>query len=32
MLGILGNYIAYNYDESRNRPLYIIQSKEGFVD
>ncbi|HNX68432.1 MAG TPA: glycosyltransferase family 2 protein [Candidatus Omnitrophota bacterium] len=29
-LGILGSYLARNYDESRNRPLYLIQKKEGF--
>jgi dolichol-phosphate mannosyltransferase len=29
-LGILGSYLARNYDESRNRPLYIVQKKEGF--
>lgn len=29
-LGILGSYLARNYDESRNRPLYIVRSKEGF--
>lgn len=29
-LGILGSYLARNYDESRNRPLYIIRKKEGF--
>jgi len=31
-LGILGSYTAYNYDESRNRPLYIIQAMEGLED
>lgn len=30
MLGILGSYLARNFDEARNRPLYIVQSKEGF--
>jgi len=29
-LGILGSYLARNYDESRNRPLYIVRKKEGF--
>jgi dolichol-phosphate mannosyltransferase len=29
-LGILGSYLARNYDEARNRPLYLIQKKEGF--
>ena len=28
-LGIIGSYLAKNYDESRKRPLYIIQRKEG---
>jgi len=30
-LGILGSYLAKTYDESRGRPLYIIQGKEGFA-
>ena len=29
-LGIMGSYLARNYDEARSRPLYIIKSKEGF--
>ena len=29
-LGILGSYVAHNYDEVRSRPLYVIQEKEGF--
>lgn len=29
-LGILGSYLARNYDEARNRPFYIVQKKEGF--
>lgn len=29
-LGILGSYLARNYDEARPRPLYIIRRKEGF--
>lgn len=29
-LGILGSYVARNYDEARSRPLYIIESKQGF--
>ncbi len=28
-LGIIGSYLARNYDEARSRPLYILQSKEG---
>lgn len=29
-LGIIGSYLARNYDEARSRPLYILKSKEGF--
>lgn len=29
-LGIIGGYLAKNYDETRSRPLYILRSKEGF--
>ena len=29
-LGIMGSYLARNYDESRSRPLYILNDKEGF--
>lgn len=29
-LGIIGSYLARNYDESRSRPLYILKDKEGF--
>ncbi len=29
-LGIIGSYLARNYDETRARPLYIVKSKEGF--
>jgi len=28
-LGIIGSYLARNYDEVRSRPLYVIKSKEG---
>jgi polyisoprenyl-phosphate glycosyltransferase len=28
-LGIIGSYLARNYDQTRPRPLYIIQDKEG---
>ena len=28
-LGIIGSYLARNYDEVRPRPLYVIKSKEG---
>lgn len=28
-LGILGSYLAKNYDESRKRPLYVIRRLEG---
>jgi len=30
ILGIIGEYIGRIYDETKNRPLYIIGSKEGF--
>ncbi len=29
-LGIIGSYLARNFDESRSRPLYILKDKEGF--
>jgi len=32
MLGIMGEYIGRIYDESKNRPLYIIREKKGFSD
>ena len=32
MLGIMGEYIGKIYDESKNRPLYIIREKKGFND
>ncbi len=32
MLGIIGEYIGRIYDETKNRPLYIIQEKIGFDD
>ncbi len=28
-LGIIGSYLARNFDESRSRPLYILKNKEG---
>lgn len=31
-LGIVGEYIARIYEESKNRPLYIIKSMENFND
>lgn len=30
MLGIIGEYIGRIYDETKNRPLYIIREKVGF--
>ncbi|MBQ2695955.1 MAG: glycosyltransferase family 2 protein [Clostridia bacterium] len=32
MLGIIGEYIGRIYDESKNRPLYVIAEKKGFTD
>ncbi len=32
MLGIIGEYIGRIYDETKGRPLYIIQEKKGFCD
>ncbi len=31
-LFILGQYVARTYDETRNRPLYVIADKRGFED
>lgn len=31
-LGVLGMYLAYNYKETRNRPLYIVKEKVNFDD
>jgi len=30
LIGIIGIYIGYNFDENKKRPLYIIESKTGF--
>ncbi len=32
MLGIIGEYIGRIYDETKNRPLYVIREKKGFYD
>jgi len=32
MLGVIGEYIGRIYDESKNRPLYIIKDKVGFEE
>jgi dolichol-phosphate mannosyltransferase len=29
-LGVMGEYVARIYDESKNRPLYIIKEKVNF--
>ena len=29
-IGIVGSYLARNYDESRSRPLYVLSDKKGF--
>ena len=31
-LGIIGSYLGRIYDESRQRPLYLISSREGFEE
>ena len=31
-MGLLGEYIGRIYDEAKNRPLYIIDKKENFVE
>jgi len=30
MLGVMGQYIGRIYDESRNRPLYVVRRTMGF--
>ena len=32
MLGIIGEYIAKNYSETKRRPVYICKTKKGFKD
>jgi Na+/H+ antiporter NhaC len=31
-LGVMGEYVGRIYDEVRNRPKYIIESKYGFTE
>ncbi|MDA7834664.1 glycosyltransferase family 2 protein [Methylophilaceae bacterium] len=30
-LGVIGEYIGRSYSETKNRPLYVIDKKEGFI-
>jgi polyisoprenyl-phosphate glycosyltransferase len=32
VLGVMGTYIGRMYDETKNRPLYIVRDVEGFED
>jgi polyisoprenyl-phosphate glycosyltransferase len=32
ILGVMGTYIGRMYDETKNRPLYIVRKAEGFQD
>jgi dolichol-phosphate mannosyltransferase len=31
-IGILGEYVGRTYIESKNRPLYVVKEKIGFLD
>ncbi len=32
IIGIIGDYIGYLFDENKKRPIYLIQDKENFSD
>ncbi|HQK83589.1 MAG TPA: glycosyltransferase, partial [Atribacter sp.] len=32
MLGLLGEYIGRIYEETKNRPLYVIHKAQGFYE